>query len=198
MEDETVVDWTDSRVVYTGLVALVAFMRLVELVVSRRNVARLKARGAVEVGRSLYPWMVAVHAGFLAACVAEVWLLDRPLFPQLAAFCLGLMVGAAALRLWVMAVLGERWSTRVMILPETSPITRGPFRRLRHPNYLAVVVEFVALPMVHTAWLTASLFSLANAVVLHRRIRSEEAALSEAGDYLRVMGEKPRMIPGAK
>ena len=192
------VNWTDSRVVYTGLVALVAFMRLVELVVSRRNVARLKARGAVEVGRSLYPWMVAVHTGFLAACVAEVWLHDRPLFPQLAAFCLGLMVSAAALRLWVMAVLGERWSTRVMILPETSPITRGPFRRLRHPNYLAVVVEFVALPMVHTAWLTASLFSLANAVVLHWRIRSEEAALSETGDYLRVMGEKPRMIPGAK
>ncbi len=190
--------WTDSRVLYTGLVALVAVMRLVELVVSRRNVARLRARGAIEVGRSLYPWMVAVHAGFLAACVTEVWLLDRPLFPPLAAFCLGLVVGAAALRLWVMAVLGERWSTRVLILPKTSPITLGPFRRLRHPNYLAVVVEFVALPMVHTAWLTAMIFSLANAVVLNRRIRSEEAALTETGDYLRVMGEKSRLIPGVK
>lgn len=192
------VDWTDSRVPYTGLVALVAFMRLFELVVSRRNVARLKASGAVEVGRSLYPWMVAVHTGFLVACVAEVWILDRPLFPRLAVFCLGLMVVAAALRWWVMAVLGERWSTRVLILPETGPVTSGPFRHLRHPNYLAVVVEFAALPMVHTAWLTAALFSAANALVLHRRIRTEEAALNHAGDYVEAMGDRPRMIPGAK
>ena len=192
------VEWNDSRVLYTGLVALVGVMRLVELVVSRRNVARLKARGAVEVGRSLYPWMVAVHAGFLVACVAEVWLLDRPFLPRLAAVCLGLLVGAAALRWWVMATLGRRWSTRVLILPDSAPISGGPYRRLRHPNYLAVVVEFVALPMVHTAWLTAVFFSLANAAVLRRRIRTEEAALSAAGDYQRVMGQKPRLIPGVK
>ena len=192
------VDWTDTRVLFTGLVGLVAVMRLVELVISRRNVARMKARGAVEVGRSLYPWMVVVHTGLLSACVIEVWLLDRPFFPRLAVLSLGLMVGAAALRIWVMAVLGERWSTRVMIVPETGPITRGPFRRLRHPNYLAVVVEFAALPLVHTAWITAALFSLANAAVLRRRIRSEEAALSEAGDYQRLMGEKSMLIPGVK
>ncbi len=192
------VDWTDSRVPYTGLVALVALMRLFELIVSRRNVARLKTRGAVEVGRSLYPWMVMVHTGFLVACVAEVWILDRPLFPRLAVFCLGLMVVAAALRWWVMAVLGERWSTRVLILPETGPVTSGPFRRLRHPNYLAVVVEFAALPLVHTAWLTAGIFSLANAMVLRRRIRTEEKALAETPDYLTVMGDRPRLIPGAK
>ena len=192
------VEWNDSRVLYTGLVALVGVMRLVELVVSRRNVARLKARGAVEVGRSLYPWMVAVHAGFLVACVAEVWLLDRPFLPRLAAVCLGLLVGAVALRWWVMATLGPRWSTRVLILPDAEPITGGPFRHLRHPNYLAVVVEFVALPMVHTAWLTEVFFSLANAAVLRRRIRTEEAALSAAGDYQRVMGQKPRLIPGVK
>jgi methyltransferase len=195
---ETVADWQDSRVLYTGLVALVAVMRLVELVISRRNVVRLEARGAVEVGRSLYPWMVAVHGTFLPACVAEVWLLDRPFIPELAAFCLALLVGAAALRLWVMATLGPRWSTRVMILPETAPITGGPFRRLRHPNYLAVVVEFAALPMLHTAWVTAGIFSMANAMVLCRRIRTEERALALAGDYLSVMGDRPRLIPGAK
>ena len=188
----------DSRVLYTALVALVAVMRLVELVISRRNIARLKARGAIEVGRSLYPWMVAVHTAFLVACVVEVWLFDRPFLPQLAAFCLVLLIGAAALRLWVMATLGERWSTRVFVLPESAPVTAGPFRRLRHPNYLAVVVEFVALPMVHTAWLTAVVFSLANSVVLHRRIRTEEEALAESGDYLTHMGDRPRMIPGAK
>ena len=198
MEDDTVADWTDSRVLYTGLVALVAAMRLIELVISRRNIGRLEARGAVEVGQSLYPWMVAVHATFLIACVAEVWLLDRPFISWLAAFCLGLLFCAGALRLWVMATLGERWNTRVLILPEARPITGGPFRRLRHPNYLAVVVEFVALPLVHMAWLTAGIFSLADAMVLHRRIRSEEKALAETANYLSTMGSKPRLIPGVK
>jgi methyltransferase len=188
----------DSRVLYTALVVLVAVMRLIELAISRRNITRLKARGAIEVGRSLYPWMVTVHTAFLVACVAEVWLLERPFFPQLAVFALGLMVGAAALRIWVMATLGECWSTRVFVLPESAPVTAGPFRRLRHPNYLAVVVEFVALPMVHTVWLTALVFSVANSVVLHRRIRTEEEALAESGDYLMHMGDRPRMIPGAK
>ncbi len=173
-------------------------MRLVELGISRRNIGRLEVRGAVEVGRSLYPWMVAVHTTFLIACVAEVWLLHRPFLPWLAAICLVLLLGAAALRLWVMATLGERWSTRVLILPQAAPITAGPFRRLRHPNYLAVVVEFVALPMVHTAWLTVGIFSFANAIVLHRRIRTEENALAETGPYLSVMASKPKLIPGAK
>jgi methyltransferase len=189
---------TDSRVLYTGLVVLVAVVRLLELAVSRRNIARLEARGAVEAGRSLYPWMVTVHAAFLIACVAEVWLLDRPFIPLLAAFALGLLAGAAALRFWVMATLGERWTTRVMVVPDAPPVVAGPFRRLRHPNYLAVVIEFMALPMVHTAWLTALLFSIADAAVLVRRIRTEEAALAAAGDYLAVIGDRPRLIPRAE
>lgn len=192
------IDWADTRVLYTGLVILVAVMRLVELAVSRRNIGRLEARGAVEVGRSLYPWMVAVHTIFLLACVAEVWFLDRPYIPLLAMFCLGLLLAAAALRMWVMATLGDRWSTRVLVLPKSPPITGGPFRRLRHPNYLAVAVEFVALPMVHTAWLTAGVLSLANAMVLHRRIRTEERALAETGDDYSIMDSRPRFIPGAK
>jgi methyltransferase len=185
-------------VLYTGLVAAVAAMRLVELAVSRRNIARLEARGAVEVGRSLYPWMVAVHTTFLVACVAEVWLLERPLLPLLAWFALGALVGAATLRWWVMVTLGDRWSTRVMVLPDSPPVASGPFRRLRHPNYLAVIVEFAALPMVHTAWITAVLFSVLNALVLRRRIRTEEAALDELGGYEAVMGDRPRLIPGSE
>ena len=197
-DDGTVLDVTDSRVLYTCLVGLVAVMRLAELAVSRRNIARLRARGAVEVGRSLYPWMVAVHTGFLLSCVAEVWLLDRRMIPTVAVLALALLTAAAALRYWVMATLGDRWSTRVMILPDSRPVDGGPFRWLRHPNYLAVVVEFVALPMVHTAWLTALVFSAANALVLDRRIRTEEAALADVGDYSEVMGDRPRFIPGAK
>lgn len=188
----------DSRMVYTSLVAMVAVMRLIELAISRRNIARLEARGGIEVGRSLYPWMVAVHTLFLVACVAEVWLLHRPFILPIAAIALGLLVAAAALRIWVMVTLGERWSTRVIVLPESAPVTGGPFRWMRHPNYLAVVVEIVALPMVHTAWLTAVVFSLANAFVLSSRIRTEEKALVESGSYLNDMGNRPRFFPGAR
>lgn len=191
-------DSIDSRMLYTALVGLVVVMRLFELAVSRRNVGRLKARGAVEIGRSHYPVMAAVHSLFLASCVAEVWLADRPLVPLLASFSLGLLVGAAALRFWVMSTLGERWSTRILILPESEPVDTGPFRHLRHPNYLAVVIEFAALPMVHSAYLTAVVFSAANAALLARRIRVEEAGLAAQSDYLGVMGDKPRLIPGAK
>ncbi len=192
------IDWSDSRVLFTAVVAAAAAMRLVELAVSRRNVARLRARGAIEFGRSLYPWMVAVHASFLIACLAEVWLIGRRFSPVLASFALGALVGAAALRWWVVATLGERWTTRVVVLPGALPVDRGPFRRLRHPNYLAVVIEFVALPMVHTAWLTAIVFSALNALVLRRRIRAEEAALAEHGDYDAVMRDRPRFVPGAE
>jgi methyltransferase len=188
----------DSRILFTGLVGLVAVMRLVELAISRRNIARLRKRGAVEIGRSHYPVMVAVHTLFLGSCVAEVWLAERPLIPVLASFSLGLLVGAAVLRWWVMRTLGERWSTRVMILPETEPVSTGPFRRMRHPNYLAVVIEFGALPMVHTAWLTAVLFGLANAAVLARRIRIEEAGLRGSSSYDELLGDRPPLVPGPR
>jgi methyltransferase len=193
-----VIDWSDTRLAYTALVGLVAAMRLIELAVSKRNVKRLLERGAIEVGQPLYPWMVAVHSSFLVACVAEVWLLERPFLPLLAWFSLGALVGAAALRWWVMATLGQRWSTRVIIVPGAAPISGGPFQRLRHPNYLAVIVEFIALPLVHTAWATAIVFSLLDAFVLRSRIRTEEAALAAHGSYHEVMGGRRRFVPGAE
>jgi len=191
-------DDLDSRVIYTALIGLVACVRLVELAISRRHIARLKARGAVEVGRSHYPWMVAVHASFLVACVLEVWLLDRPWVPPLGVAMLVLLVGAAALRSWVIATLGDRWSTRVVFVPGEPPVLTGPFRWLRHPNYLAVVVEFLALPMVHTAWLTALVFSIANGLVLRARIAVEEAALADGGTSAERLAARPRLIPGRR
>lgn len=185
------VDFSDSRVLYTGLVAIVAVMRLVELAISRSHVARLKARGAVEVGSGQYPWMVAVHTAFLIACPLEVWMLSRPLIAPLALAMLVLLALAAGVRYWVIATLGDRWSTRVVVLPDEPPLTTGPFRWFRHPNYAAVIVEFAALPMVHAAWLSALVFSTANAVVLRRRIRVEDAALGAgmtAGDPSGIIG----------
>ncbi|HEX5760537.1 MAG TPA: isoprenylcysteine carboxylmethyltransferase family protein [Thermoanaerobaculia bacterium] len=158
----------------------VALTRLVELTVAERNRRRLMARGAVEAGAGHYPWMVALHAAWLAAAPAEVWLLDRPFLPVLAYPMLALFLLATALRWWVIAALGERWTTRILVLPEAPLVTGGPYRFLRHPNYLAVVLELAALPLVHTAWLTALLASAANAALLAVRIPVEERALAGA------------------
>jgi methyltransferase len=111
---------------------------------------------------------------------------------------LGLLIIASGLRWWAISALRGRWSTRVVFVPGDPPVTGGPFRWLRHPNYLAVILEFLALPMLHTAWLTAVIFSIANGVVLTSRVRTEEAALSEGSNYLDVMQDRPRFHPGLK
>jgi methyltransferase len=170
----------DSRVAFTVFVGLVAVQRLLELAVSRRNMRNLVARGGFEVGRAHYPWMVALHSSFLAACVAEVWLLPRPWRPTAAAGWLVVLVAAEVLRWWTLRSLGDRWTTRVVVVPGEQLVAAGPYRWLQHPNYLVVVLELVAIPMVHGAWLTAILFSCANLALLRRRIRVEEDALQVA------------------
>ena len=157
-----------------------ALERLVELVLSRRHERALRARGAVEAGAGHYPLMVGVHTALLAGAAAEVLLLDRPFLPWLGWPMLAVVAATMALRYWVIATLGERWTTRVLVLPAVPLVARGPYRFLRHPNYLAVVLEVAALPLVHTAWITAIVCSLANALVLALRIRVEDAALRRA------------------
>lgn len=186
----------DTRLLYTGLVAAVAVGRVIELRIAERHRRSLLARGGVEAGAGHYPWMVALHTAFLLACPLEVWLQDRPFLPVLAAAMLVLLALAVALRWWVIAALGERWTTRILILPGTSPVTGGPYRFLRHPNYLAVVTEIAVLPLVHTAWTTALGFSMLNAWMLRVRIRAEEAALGGASDYQAAFAGRPRLLPG--
>jgi methyltransferase len=165
---------------FTVLVALVGVERLVELVVSKRNAAWALARGGVETGQRHYLVMVLLHTGLLVGALAEVWLLDRPFLPWLGWPMLALVLAAQALRWWCIATLGHQWNTRVIVVPDLALVRRGPYRRLSHPNYVAVVVEGVALPLVHTAWLTALVFTVANAVLLTVRIRVEESALATA------------------
>ncbi|HEY6934642.1 MAG TPA: isoprenylcysteine carboxyl methyltransferase family protein [Marmoricola sp.] len=163
---------------FTVLIGAVALERLAELVVSRRNAAWSIARGGREWGRSHYPVMVVLHTGLLAGALAEVWLGHRPFLPVLGWTALALVLASQALRWWCIATLGHRWNTRVIVVPGLPPVTAGPYRWLRHPNYVAVVVEGVALPLVHTAWLTALVFTAGNAVLLAVRIRVEDAALA--------------------
>lgn len=122
--------------------------------------------------------MVALHTALLLGCPAEVWLSGRPFVPALGWSMLAVLAGAQALRWWCIVTLGSRWNTRVIVVPGLPLVARGPYRVLRHPNYVAVVAEGVALPLVHTAWVTAVVFTLVNAAVLTVRIRCENRALS--------------------
>jgi methyltransferase len=162
---------------YLVLVGLVVLERLAELVVARRNLAWARERGAVEYGRGHYPWIVAAHVSLLVAAPAEVGLLERPFLPALGWPMLALVLLAQGLRWWCIGTLGRRWNTRVLVVPGLPLVEAGPYRWLRHPNYVAVVAEGVALPLVHTAWVTALAFTLANAVLLGVRIRAEDRAL---------------------
>ena len=187
---------SDTRILYTLLVALVALGRLFELRIASRNRQRLLARGGVEVAPGHYPWMVALHTALLISCPVEVWLLRRPFVPFLAASMLVLLVLAGALRWWVIQTLDGRWTTRIVVLPGVPPVVGGPYRFLRHPNYLAVILEIFSLPMIHSAWLTAIVFSLADALLLRVRIRAEEAGLSRVSGYEAAFADRPRLIPG--
>jgi methyltransferase len=163
---------------YVLLIAAVAAERLAELVVARRNLAWSRARGGMEFGAWQYPVMVALHVGLLVGCVAEVYLLHRPFLPGLGWPMLAVVVTAQLLRWWCITTLGGQWNTRVVVIPGAVRITGGPYRRLPHPNYVAVIAEGIALPLVHTAWLTAFVFTVLNAALLRARITCENAALA--------------------
>ncbi|WP_408653581.1 isoprenylcysteine carboxyl methyltransferase family protein [Jatrophihabitans sp.] len=170
-----------SATAYTVLVGLVALERLAELVVSNRNLRWSRGRGGVEIGAGHYPAMVTLHSALLLGCLAEVWLLDRPFMPALGWPMLVLVLAAQALRWWCISTLGPQWNTRIVVVPGAGRVRSGPYRYLAHPNYVAVVLEGLALPLVHTAWLTAVIFSVLNAGLLRVRIRSESGALTMLG-----------------
>ena len=168
-----------SLALYGALVLATGVERLAELVVSARNARWSFARGGRDSGRGHFPAMVALHTGLLVACVVEAALADRPFLPWLGWPALVVVLASQALRWWCISVLGPRWNTRVIVVPGLPLVRRGPYRLLSHPNYVAVVAEGVALPLVHTAWVTALLFTVLNAVLLGRfRIPAEERALA--------------------
>jgi len=179
-----------------ALLGLVALERGVELALSARNARRILRRGGVEAGRGHYPAMVAFHAAFLVACAAEplAWPSDWPAAATAAGGVA--VVLAQGLRWWAVGTLGDRWSTRIVVLPGAAPVVRGPYRWLRHPNYLAVAIELLALPLALGAWRTALLASAGNALLLAVRIPAEERALG-AG-WAAAFAGRPRLRPGRR
>jgi methyltransferase len=172
-----------SAALFTVFVLLTGVERVVELVISKRNAAWAFARGGVESGRGHFPAMVALHTGLLVGALAEVWLLDRPFIPGLGWPMLAIALLCQAGRYWVIWALSRQWNTRVIVVPGMPLQRRGPYRWqwLRHPNYVIVALEGIALPLVHSAWITALVFTVLNAILLLRfRIPAEERALKAA------------------
>jgi methyltransferase len=169
-------------IAYTVFVLLTGVERLWELRISRRHAALAFSRGGKEYGLSHFPWMVALHTGLLFSAVAEVWIFDRPFVPVWGWVFLALALAAQAGRYGVIWALGEQWNTRVIVVPGAPRVRRGPYRFtwLSHPNYWIVAIEGIALPMVHSAWMTAIAFTVLNAILLLGfRIPTENRALGE-------------------
>jgi methyltransferase len=181
---------------YTGFILLLAAERLFELGLSRRNARLAFARGGREYGLGHYRAMVVLHSGFLVACLAEPWLIGRAFPGAVGWLALAGALLARGMRYWTMASLGEHWNARVIVVPGAVPVTTGPYRFLRHPNYAAVVLELLCVPMIHGAVWTALFFSAANAVLLGVRIRVEEGALGR--DWQQAFAGKPRFVPGGR
>jgi methyltransferase len=179
---------------YLGLLLAVALERGVELFLSARNARLARARGGVETGQGHYPVMAVFHGVFLLACALEVVLLHRPFPGAVGWVALAVVLAAQGLRYWAIATLGWRWNTRIVVVPGAAPVTGGPYRFVRHPNYVAVIAEMVALPLVHGAWLTALVFSLGNVWLLRVRIRAEEHALG--APWEQAFAGRPRFVPG--
>jgi len=167
-----------SLTAFTVLVILVGVERLVELVVSKRNAAWSFERGGVETGFSHYPAMVLLHTGLLVGALAEAYVREPQVPSALAWSMLAVVVLSQALRWWCIATLGRQWNTRVIVVPGLAPVRRGPYAVMPHPNYVAVVLEGIALPLVHACWITAAVFTVLNAVLLTVRVRVENAALT--------------------
>lgn len=185
-----------SVIAFLCLLTLVAALRLVELSISRRHQGRMIARGAAKVPEPRFRWMVLVHTAVLLGAALEVVFLRRPFIPALAITMFALFLAANFVRWWVIRTLGEHWNVQVMDSTNLGVVTTGPFRLVRHPNYAAVFTELLALPLIHTAWITALVGSAAHLVVLAQRLSTEERILFANADYRAAMERKPRFLPG--
>lgn len=183
-----------SQAAFATLLALVGLVRLGELAVSRR---RLRGRPEACVAEpGLWPLMVLLHLASVVLPVVEVVALDRP-FSAPVAGAAGLVLAlATVLRVWTLRTIGRAWNVRVVRPDEGQVATTGPYAWIRHPNYLVVVLELAALPLLHGAWASSLALSALNGLVLARRIRTEEAVLSGSPAWRAAMGGKPRLVPG--
>ena len=168
-----------TRLLFAGFVACLGLQRLFELRLSERNERRMRQRGGREHTPETYRWIITLHAAWFAAMLLEVFAGRRKFSSRLTAVAFGVFAAGQALRLAAIYTLGWRWSTRVMTVPGAAPVQHGIYRYIRHPNYLGVELEILAVPLLHSAYITSAVFGVANLLLLHDRIRREEQALQQ-------------------
>jgi methyltransferase len=179
---------------YLGLLALIAVGRLIELRHSSRNQLQLAAAGGEKSAEPGYIWMVALHTAVLVGCAIEVLFLDRPWIPVIGIPSLALFLAANATRWWVIRSLGTRWNVQVMSA-SLGIVTAGPYKWVRHPNYSAVFVEMLALPLIHSAWIVAIAGALAHVLVLRKRVALEESVMMRDAAWRAAFEHRPRFLP---
>jgi len=184
-----------SQAGFLGLLAIVATARLLELRRSKANQRSLLGKGATPVAEPNYIWMVLLHSGWLAGAGLEVLLADRPFVPWVGVPAFFFFVAANGMRYWAIKSLMYHWNTQVVDSTSLGVVASGPYRWMRHPNYMAVLVELAALPLIHTAYVTAAVTTSLHVPVMVRRIRLEEGVLMSSEEYRREMGNKPRFLP---
>ncbi|WP_262177610.1 isoprenylcysteine carboxyl methyltransferase family protein [Saccharococcus sp. Marseille-Q5394] len=164
------------------IVSLIILQRILELFIAKRNEKWMKDQGAFEAGASHYPFMVAMHVFFFIALISEVLLFQRQL-SAIWPMWLAIFLAAQILRVWCLATLGKFWNTKIIVLPNAQVVRKGPYKWLRHPNYIIVATELLVLPLLFNAFITAVVFSLLNIWMMSVRIPAEERALRKATNY---------------
>jgi methyltransferase len=172
-----------TKYIFLGIVAAVIIQRLIEVSLSDRHAAEILQRGGKEHGDNLLGAVKILQVSWWIAMIAEVWYFDRPFIPVLAAIALVATIAGQVLRYLSMQALGWRWTLPIMTVPNLPVVETGVYRYLRHPNWLGVILEIAFLPLIHSAYLTAIAFSVANAVLMIKRIQTEEQALSANTNY---------------
>lgn len=185
-----------SALLYLALLLIVGALRIAELRISKRHQREMTAQGATKAKDPIFPLMATFHTLLLLAAAAEVVFLHRPLIPALAIPMTTLFIAANVVRWWVISTLGQHWNVEVMDSTKLGVITSGPFRYVRHPNYAAVFVEMIALPLIYSAWITALAGAIVHVIVLSFRLSAEERVLFANPDYAAAMSSKPRFLPG--
>lgn len=179
---------------FTWLIVIIILQRLIELYIARKNEAWMKSQGGIEVGQSHYQYMVIIHICFFIALLLEVFLFNRTSSSAFPILLIGFILTQIG-RVWVILSLGRYWNTKIIILPQGNVIKKGPYRFLKHPNYVIVSLELIIIPFIFQAYFTAVLFTLLNILILSIRIPAEEKALLELTEYGEVFSKQNRFLP---
>ncbi|WNB93674.1 isoprenylcysteine carboxylmethyltransferase family protein [Bacillus sp. NEB1478] len=175
-------------------ICFLAIQRLSEVRIAKRNERILKEKGAIEAGKDHYFWMVTMHVSFFLFLLGEVLFLEvSPPKWWIVPFILFLI--AQVIRIWAITSLGVYWNTKIILLPGAAVVAKGPYKFIRHPNYLVVTIELIVIPLIFGAYITAILFTILNMLMLRVRITAEEKALIELTDYNQSHGKKQRFFP---